>query len=90
MAARRLCGLVLAVAVAASSAAGAEEVAALYRASWAGLPAGEIRLTLRDDPAVYRNEIAIRTEGLARRGGDTVPKDPDSRSASRADALEIH
>jgi hypothetical protein len=65
VAACRLSGLVLAVALAAPSA-GAEEVAALYRASWAGLPAGEIRLTLRDDPAAYRNEIAIRTEGLAR------------------------
>jgi hypothetical protein len=43
----------------------ADEVAALYRAYWAGMPAGEIRLTLRDDPAAYRDEIAIRTEGLA-------------------------
>jgi hypothetical protein len=44
----------------------ADEVAALYQAHWAGLPAGEIRLTLRDDPAAYRDEIAIRTEGMAR------------------------
>lgn len=42
------------------------EIAALYSASWAGLPAGEIRLTLRDDAASYRDEIAIRSEGLPR------------------------
>ena len=44
----------------------ADESAALYQASWAGLPAGELRLTLRDDPAAYRGEIVIRTEGLPR------------------------
>jgi Protein of unknown function (DUF3108) len=44
----------------------ADETAALYQAYWAGLPAGEIRLTLRDDPAAYRGEIMIRTEGLPR------------------------
>src|SRR5947209_6161143 len=64
MAARHLAGLVLAVALAAGPSE-AEEVAALYRASWAGLSAGEIRLTLRDDAAAYRDEIAIRTEGVA-------------------------
>jgi len=42
------------------------EIGALYRASWAGMPAGEIRLTLRDDPAGYHDEIAIRSEGLPR------------------------
>ncbi|HTT80492.1 MAG TPA: DUF3108 domain-containing protein [Stellaceae bacterium] len=44
--------------------AAAAEVAALYQADWAGLPAGEIRLALRDSPGTYRDEIAIRTEGL--------------------------
>jgi len=53
------------LAAAVLHTAQAEETA-LYRATWAGLPAGEIRLTLRDDPAAYRNEIRIRTEGLAR------------------------
>jgi len=43
----------------------AEETTALYRASWAGVPAGQIRLSLRDTGSGYRNEIAIRTEGLA-------------------------
>lgn len=42
------------------------ETAALYRVSWAGLPAGEIRLKLHDDAASYREEIAIRSEGLPR------------------------
>jgi len=44
----------------------AAETAAIYDAYWAGLAAAQIRLTLRDDPAAYRSEIAIRTEGLAR------------------------
>jgi hypothetical protein len=48
------------------SSAQADEVAALYQAYWAGMPAGEIRLTLRDDPAAYRDEIAIGSVGLAR------------------------
>jgi hypothetical protein len=52
--------------VAMPKPASAEEASALYSAYWAGLPAGEIRLTLRDDPAGYRDEIAIRTEGLPR------------------------
>ena len=44
----------------------ADETAAVYRVYWAGLPAGDIKLTLRDDPAGYRDEIQIRTEGLPR------------------------
>jgi hypothetical protein len=48
------------------SPAAADEVSALYRAYWAGLPAGEIRLTLRDDAAAYRDQIDIRSQGLAR------------------------
>jgi hypothetical protein len=55
----------LCVAVAALPHSGdAAEYTGLYRVSWAGLPAGEIRLTLRDDDASYHDEIAIRTEGL--------------------------
>src|ERR1700716_3061647 len=49
----------------ASGPAFGAETAALYRAYWAGLPAGDIRLVLLDDPAGYRDEIAIRSEGLA-------------------------
>jgi hypothetical protein len=44
----------------------AEEVAAFYQVYWAGLPAGEIRLTLRDAAAAYRDQIDIRSEGLPR------------------------
>ncbi len=47
-----------------TGSAQADENAALYHAYWAGLPAGELRLTLRNDPAAYRDEILIRTEGL--------------------------
>jgi hypothetical protein len=46
--------------------AAADETSALYQAYWAGLPAGEIRLTLREDAAAYRDQIDIRTEGLPR------------------------
>ena len=45
--------------------AAADESSAIYRVYWAGLPAGDIKLTLRDDPSGYRDEIAIRSEGLA-------------------------
>ena len=38
----------------------------MYQAYWAGLPAGEIRLSLRDDAAAYRAQIDIRSEGLPR------------------------
>ncbi len=61
----RLAAFVWAVAAVLHSAR-ADEFAALYQAYWAGMPAGEIRLTLRDDPAAYRDEIAIRSEGLPR------------------------
>jgi hypothetical protein len=53
-------------AAAATCSAEADENAALYQASWAGMPAGEIRLTLRDDPTAYRAEIAIRSQGFPR------------------------
>ncbi|HKS89428.1 MAG TPA: DUF3108 domain-containing protein [Stellaceae bacterium] len=56
--------VVLSVLLAHGAAAG--EVAALYRAYWAGLPAGEISLALHDDGAGYRDEITISTEGLPR------------------------
>jgi len=66
---RRLGGAALAAALlcaAISRVASAEEASALYRVYWAGLPAGDIKLTLRDDPGGYRDEIAIRSEGLPR------------------------
>lgn len=61
---RGLAGFLFALALAAP--ARADDVSALYAASWAGVPAGELRLTLHDEPAGYRYELAIRTEGLAR------------------------
>jgi len=64
---RRLFGAAVLAGLIASASGGAfaAETAALYNAYWAGLPAGDIRLVLRDDPAGYRDEIAIRSEGLA-------------------------
>jgi hypothetical protein len=44
----------------------ADEVAALYQAYWAGMPAGQIRLTLKENAGTYREEIGIRSEGLPR------------------------
>jgi hypothetical protein len=66
---RRLLGVAVAVALALAAIpriAAADESSALYSVYWAGLPAGDIKLTLRDDPAGYRDEIEIRTEGLPR------------------------
>ena len=42
----------------------AAEFTALYSASWAGLSAGRIRLSLDDGGAGYRDSIEIRTVGL--------------------------
>jgi hypothetical protein len=53
-----------AAAVALSAPAGAADVAALYQAYWAGMPAGEVRLTLHDEAGRYRDEIEIRADGL--------------------------
>ena len=61
----RVAALLWAVA-AALHCAQADEVAAFYQAYWAGMPAGEIRLTLRDDPAAYHDEIAIRRGAVCR------------------------
>jgi hypothetical protein len=44
----------------------AEESAAVYRATWAGLPAGEIRLSFRQSGSDYRDEIEIASRGLPR------------------------
>jgi hypothetical protein len=65
---RRLPGAVAAALLlsAVPRIAAADESSAIYRVYWAGLPAGDIKLTLRDDPSGYRDEIAIRSEGLPR------------------------
>jgi hypothetical protein len=44
--------------------ADADDVAAVYAASWAGLPAAQIRLTLTEDKGGYSSRIEITTEGL--------------------------
>src|SRR3954466_7700602 len=63
---RRFLGAIAGAALfAVGSTALASETAALYQAYWAGLPAGDIKLVLQDDPGGYRDEIVIRSEGLA-------------------------
>ena len=63
----RITGLALAIGLFSSAGvAEAEELAAFYRATWAGLPAAEIRLGLGDTPSDYRDEIRIETQGLPR------------------------
>lgn len=49
-----------------SSTAGAAEVVAFYRATWAGLPAAELRLSLSEAGERYRAQIAIETRALPR------------------------
>jgi hypothetical protein len=62
---RRFLGTVAGAALfAVGSTALASETAALYQAYWSGLPAGDIKLVLQDDLGGYRDEIAIRSEGL--------------------------
>jgi hypothetical protein len=56
--------IVLAASVALSGASRAEDVSALYQATWAGVPAAEIRLSLHEDAGAYRDEIALGSEGL--------------------------
>src|SRR3954466_11531086 len=63
---RRFLGAVAgATLFATGSTALASDTAALYQAYWAGLPAGDIKLVLHHDPGGYRDEIAIRSAGLA-------------------------
>ena len=44
----------------------AADIVGFYAASWAGLPAGKIRLKLSQERDTYRDEIAIESEGLPR------------------------
>lgn len=60
-----------ALALAATSAAGAgagraDEIIAFYRASWAGLPAAEVRLKFSQSGEHYHDEVHIETKGLSR------------------------
>jgi uncharacterized protein DUF3108 len=47
-------------------AAGAQQIVAVYDAYWAGLPAGTIRLELRDAEGSYQDRVEIRSKGLPR------------------------
>lgn len=58
-------GSLLAMGVATERVAAAD-IVGFYEATWAGLPAGTIRLKLSQDQATYRDEIGIETEGLPR------------------------
>jgi hypothetical protein len=93
-AARWGCAALLGLAAGAPRPAAASEVAAVYQAYWAGLPAGEIRLGLREGAGLYRDKIAIRSTGLpwlvTRFRGTAVSggRDPGSRPVpSRYEAL---
>jgi hypothetical protein len=62
---RVILGTMLAASLTASAvAARADDVSALYGATWAGMAAAQIRLTLHDDSGHYRDEITIGSEGL--------------------------
>lgn len=90
-----LAGLLLVMALALARPARAEEVIAFYRATWAGLPAAEMRLAFGGGDARYRDEIHIETKGLARlftkfRGGAVAEGrlgDDGLATPSRYDAL---
>ncbi|HWB48488.1 MAG TPA: DUF3108 domain-containing protein [Stellaceae bacterium] len=55
---------VLLASLGLGTAAEADDTSAVYAATWAGLPAAHIRLTLHDAADGYRSEIAISSEGL--------------------------
>ncbi len=89
-------GALLVMIMAPAGAARADEVIAFYRATWAGLPAAEMRLAFSDGGSGYRDEIHIETKGLARlftkfRGGAVAEGrlgDDGSAAPSRYDALD--
>jgi hypothetical protein len=56
----------LIVAASGFPSARAADVVALYRAYWAGLPVGEVRLGFSASASSYRDTIDIRTFGLSR------------------------
>ena len=57
-------GIALLGATTSSGGAAAEDIIAVYSAFWAGLPAGQIRVKLRDSESGYSDEIEISTQGL--------------------------
>ena len=67
---RRRLGCALSIALLGATTTGrkaaAEDITAVYSAFWAGLPAGQIRVKLRDSGSGYSDEIEISTQGLPR------------------------
>ncbi len=59
-------GIALLGAMTSSDGAAADDITAVYSAFWAGLPAGQIRVKLRDNESGYSDEIEISTQGLPR------------------------
>lgn len=57
-------GAVVTLLAAGARAEAPQEVIAVYDAFWAGVPAGKIRLTMKEGGASYRNDIEIETIGL--------------------------
>jgi hypothetical protein len=59
-------GAVIALVLIAVAAprAGANDISAVYDASWAGLDAAEVRITLREINGRYRNDIEVSTLGV--------------------------
>lgn len=55
----------MAAAVVMGGTAQADDLTALYSATWAGLPAAKISLSLHDGGGAYRDQIAIGAEGLS-------------------------
>ncbi|HWG79173.1 MAG TPA: DUF3108 domain-containing protein [Stellaceae bacterium] len=90
-----LAGALLGILLALARPARAEEVIGFYRATWAGLPAAEMRLAFGGSGTRYRDEIDIETKGLARlftkfRGGAVAEGrlgDDGLAAPSRYDAL---
>lgn len=62
----RRAALLVALLALTAPTARAEDAAACYDASWAGVPAAQLRLAVHDGANGYRNEIEVRTLGLAR------------------------
>jgi hypothetical protein len=67
---RRRLGCALSIALLGATTSGrdaaAEDITAVYSAFWAGIPAGQIRVKLRDSDSGYSDEIEISTQGLPR------------------------
>lgn len=63
-AAARLLTCVVAAVILGVTGARADDAILLYRATWGGLPAAQIRVIAHTSASAYRIEIAIASEGL--------------------------